>query len=86
MDKLGIRNLIRGTLCYGDTRVCKGETLKLLMARHEIKSAVYIGDTQGDLEACETAGLPFVFCTYGLGKAERYDAAINSFPELLNIF
>lgn len=85
-DKLGIGHLIQGTLCYGDTGVSKGETLKILMARHGIESAVYIGDTQGDLEACESAGLPFVFCKYGLGKAERYDIAVDSFPELLNIF
>ena len=45
----------------------------------------YIGDTQGDLEACREAGLPFVFCAYGLGQADSWDGKIDSIEELLNM-
>lgn len=83
LDKLGVNHLFHGHLCYGDTQTCKGETLKILMERHRISSAIYIGDTQGDLEACEMAGIPFVFCRYGFGQPRRYDAVIDSFPELV---
>ena len=86
MEKLGIGHLIQGHLCYGDTGTCKGETIRILMARHAITDGVYIGDTQGDLEASRMAGLPFVFCRYGFGRPEQYEAAVDSFAELEALF
>ena len=56
------------------------------MERYGIGSAAYIGDTQGDLEASREAGIPFVFCRYGFGTPDHWDAAIDSFEELLEIF
>ena len=85
MDKLGIRHLFEGWLCFGDTGTHKGETIRILMERYGIARAVYIGDTQGDLEASRYAGIPFVFCRFGFGAPEEFDAAIGSFPELVNI-
>lgn len=85
MDKLNIRHLFRGHLCFGDTGLPKGETIRILMDRHGIDSAVYIGDTQGDLEACRLAGIPFVFCRYGFGTPEEYDAAIDCFADLVDL-
>ena len=85
LDKLDIGHLFQGHLCYGDTGLPKGETIRILMARHGIESAIYIGDTQGDMEACQFAQIPFVWCRYGFGRADRWDAAIDSFPELLQL-
>lgn len=84
MEKLGVAHLFRGHLCFGDTGKCKGETIKQLMERHDITSAVYIGDTQGDLEASRMAGIPFIFCRYGFGTPAEWDDAVDSFPELLD--
>ena len=86
MDKLGIRHLFRGWLCFGDTGTPKGETIRILMARHGIENAVYIGDTQGDLEASRAAGVPFVFCRFGFGAPEQFDAAVDSFCQLAELF
>ena len=72
-------------MCFGDTGTSKGQTILTLMRKHNIQSAVYIGDTQGDREACLEAKLPFIFCTYGLGSAESWDAKIDSIDELLNM-
>ena len=85
MEKLSIRHLFEGWLCFGDTGTCKGETIKILMERHGIEKAVYIGDTQGDLEASRYADVPFVFCKFGFGEPEQWDAAVDSFPELVNV-
>lgn len=86
MEKLGLRDVFRGWLCYGDTGTAKGETIRTLMQRHEISSAAYIGDTQGDAEACAVAGIPFVWCSYGFGSSSRYDVRIDRFAELLSVF
>ena len=85
MGKLGITNLFEGHLCFGDTGTCKGETIKTLMKKHGISSACYIGDTQGDADAAEMAGIPFVFCRYGFGSVEQYYAAVDQAEELLKL-
>ena len=85
VKKMGLEHLISGHLCYGDTRTCKGETIKKLMADHQITSACYIGDTEGDMEASELAGIPFIYCSYGFGNPPRYWKKIDSFDQLLNL-
>ena len=86
MRKLGITHLILDHMCHGDTGLPKGETLKQLCARNGIENGVYIGDTQGDLDAATTAGLSFVWASYGFGTPDHFDARIDQFPELLKIF
>lgn len=86
MEKLGLEDLFEGCLCFGDTLLPKGDTIRQLMAHHTIRSGVYIGDTQGDLEASRQAGVPFVFCRYGFGQPKEYDWVIDAFPELLTLW
>ena len=85
MEKLDIGHLIEGHMCFGDTGTCKGETIKRLMEKHGIRSACYIGDTQGDLDASDYAGLPFVYCTYGFGQVTHYWKSVDAFEEIAAI-
>ena len=85
IEKLGLGDFIEGHMCFGDTGTSKGQTILTLIRKHNIGSCIYIGDTQGDLEACREAGIPFIFCGYGLGTAESWDARIESIEELLNL-
>ncbi len=85
MEKLGLAPYIEGHLCFGDTGTSKGQTILTLIRKHNIRSCVYIGDTQGDREACLEANVPFIFCTYGLGQADSWDAAIDKIDDLLNM-
>ena len=85
IEKLGLTPYIEGHMCFGDTGTSKGKTIRTLMEKHNIGSCIYIGDTQGDLEACREAGVPFIFCAYGLGQAESWDAKIDSIDELLEM-
>ena len=85
IEKLGLTDYIEGHMCFGDTGTSKGQTILTLIRKHNIGSCIYIGDTQGDLEACKEAGIPFIFCAYGLGQAESYDAKIERIEELLNM-
>ena len=86
MEKLGITHLFQGHLCFGNTGTDKGTTIRILMEQHGIENAVYIGDTQGDYEAAVKAGLPFVWATFGFGEPDGYDAKIDSFCELTQLF
>jgi len=85
MEKLGIGDLIQGHLCFGDTGTTKGQTIRTLMDRHNITSAAYIGDTQGDLDACREAGIPFIWAAYGFGDPDSYVAKADSPADLVNI-
>ena len=82
IEKLGIGEIIEGHMCFGDTGRPKGETIRILMERYGLESAVYIGDTQGDLEACRLAGIPFIFCAFGFGTPETWDARVESFRDI----
>ena len=86
MDKLGIRELIQGHLCFGDTGKPKGETIRILMERHGITSAAYIGDTQGDADAAKDAGIPFVWASYGFGEPTGWIAKADTPADLTDIF
>ena len=85
-DKLGIKDYIKDGECPGYSGLGKGDNIKLVMDRNGYKDIVYVGDTQGDYEACRKAGVPFVYCKYGFGKPEGYEYAINKFSELLDLF
>ena len=85
IEKLGLEALIQGHLCFGDTGTSKGQTILRLMREHNITSCAYIGDTQGDREACLEAGVPFIFAAYGLGQADGWDAKIDAFADLLTM-
>jgi len=86
MEKLGITHLFQGHMCFGDTGTDKGTTIRILMEKHGIENAVYIGDTQGDYEAAVKAELPFIWVTYGFGVPADYQAKVDSFPELTTLF
>ena len=85
MEKLGLTHLFRGHMCFGDTGTCKGETIRRLMEKHGIRSACYIGDTMGDQEAAEYAGVPFVYCGFGFGQSSRCWKKIDAFTDLLKL-
>ena len=79
---LGLADLMDGYLSFGDTGLPKGQTIRILMEQAKIEHAVYVGDTQGDLEACREAGIPFVWAAYGFGSPEAFDARIETFTDL----
>lgn len=73
------------TLCWGQTRVSKGESIKQIMEKNNIKDAVYVGDIQGDLDSARYAGIGFIHAAYGFGEVDNPDAVIDSIKELPDI-
>jgi phosphoglycolate phosphatase len=84
IEKNKITPLIKDFECFGNTGKSKAENIKLVARRNGLKSPVYVGDTQGDYEACKEAGVPFIWAAYGFGKPEdnNYYAKIESFNQL----
>ncbi len=73
---------IKDHLCFGETLEPKSRTIRILMERNGLESAVYIGDTQGDADACREAEVPFVFAEYGFGDVPDAEVRIKTFSEL----
>lgn len=46
---------------------------------------MYVGDTQGDANACKEAEVPMIFASYGFGEVEGEYPSIRAFTELQNI-
>lgn len=78
----GFEKYFTDTLCWGQTRVSKGESIKLLMEKNAIKDAVYVGDIQGDLDSARYAGIGFIHAAYGFGQVDAPDAVIQDITEL----
>lgn len=81
-----IRKYFTDWMCFGDTSSPKEVTIRKLMERNHLKNAVYVGDTNGDWEACEKAGIPMVYAGYGLGRVSSPWKEIKAFPELEGLF
>lgn len=81
MKKNGITDCISDFECFGNNGLPKDKNIHLLVQRNGLKAPVYVGDTQGDLEACKLAGVPFIWAEYGFGKVEGCPG-IKKFSEL----
>ncbi|HBV68139.1 MAG TPA: HAD family hydrolase [Clostridiales bacterium] len=67
---------------HGRTNLPKGENIKLIMERNKLERAVYVGDTQGDCNAANSAGIPFIHAKYGFGNINEEVVYVNSVSEL----
>lgn len=65
--------------CPGGTGLAKAENIRIIMERNSLDRAVYVGDTQGDLDASDSAGVPFIHAAYGFGTVNKEVPAVNSF-------
>ena len=82
LEHCGLRSFFSDTECYGRTRKSKGENIRLLLGRHNLQKAVYIGDTQLDYDSAQYAGIPFVHAAYGFGSVKEQVPAVQAFCEL----
>lgn len=82
LKSTGLAPYVTDTLCFGQTQTSKGQTIRTLMEKNHLKDVFYVGDTQGDADACKEAGIPFVFASYGFGNVPDAKWSIESITEL----
>lgn len=78
----GLEDCVKDHLCFGETSVSKGQTIRLLMERNHLENVVYVGDTQGDADACREAEIPFILAEYGFGNVPDAQWRIQKITEL----
>ena len=85
LNTSGLKDYFDDYESYGNTLLSKGENIKLVIERNNLKNPIYVGDTSGDMEGAKIAGIPFVYASYGFGDVESFDYKIDDISELLNI-
>lgn len=82
LDFADMRGLFDDFESAGGTGLSKGENIRLVIERNAIDKTVYVGDTQGDLDSSDFAGVPFIRAAYGFGQMNRPVPEIREFCEL----
>lgn len=86
MEATGIGPWITDHYCPGDTGLLKADNIRLTMEKYHLQHPAYVGDTLLDEEACRSVGIPFIYASYGFGKAKAPDASIRELKDLLRLF
>jgi phosphoglycolate phosphatase len=81
-----IGTIFADTECFGRTGKRKGENIRAVVERNQLLSPCYIGDTAGDEDASNEAGVPFFHVSYGFGTPGGSPVAFDSFTELTRFF
>lgn len=69
----------------GRTDKSKGENIKIIIERNKLRESVYVGDTNGDLEGANYAGIPFIYAEYGFGQLGEVKHSINRISDINGI-
>ncbi len=85
LEKTGLKDYVKDFECFGKTGKGKAENIQIICSRNGLQSPVYIGDTQGDSDACLQSGIPFVWASYGFGTSNHYIEKISRFSEIKRI-
>jgi phosphoglycolate phosphatase len=86
LEKSGIRKVLSGFDCHGMSGLTKDKMIARIIAKHYLRSPVYVGDTASDERAAKIADIEFVHASYGFGKASKEKLSFKSFPDLVNHF
>ena len=85
-EKTGLGKYFTGHLCPGDSGEAKTANIRSIAKKYQLKAPVYVGDTFGDYQSCQEAGVPFVFASYGFGQVDTPDYVIEKPADLLKLF
>ena len=69
-------------IATGEYNLTKSEAIKKIVVDHNLDKAIYIGDTEKDMEAAKGAGVEFIQAQYGFGKDLKTAHSIDKIEEL----
>lgn len=85
LDCYQFHDLFEDIECYGNNGKPKDENIALVVERNKLDKAVYVGDIEGDYEASQKAGIPFIHAAYGFGTISQKVPKIESLSEIVYV-
>jgi len=83
LERSGYGKYFTDFICYGDNGLGKADNIKGIAKKNGLKKPVYIGDIQGDKDACDAAGVDFIWAAYGYGDSvDGYAAKVDDIKDL----
>jgi phosphoglycolate phosphatase len=86
MQWANIEEYVTDEIAHGVNSMPKHYNIKTLIEKYKLQKPVYVGDTAGDSEQSELAGVPFVFLSHGFGTTEKYSLKFDNFKEFTRYF
>lgn len=86
LETTGLESCITDHLCPGDTGMVKADNIKQIVQKYNLKSPVYVGDTMGDFNSANEAGVDFIFAKYGFGSVPDAPETIYKPRDLIKIY
>lgn len=83
LEYRGLGSFFRDSTCHGKTKLKKSENIRIIMDRHSLKSAVYIGDTSGDHQSATQAGIDYLHVSYGFEPSHPAPLVFNDFNSIV---
>lgn len=81
-----IEEFIHDTVSHGQNYKAKHENIRFLIETYNLKTPVYIGDTESDMEESNKAELPFIFMEYGFGRCSSFHKKFDSFTSFAKYY
>ena len=76
-----INPYILDSISHGQNYKAKYQNMNRLIEKYNLRSPVYIGDTNSDMIQSRKAGIPFIFMSYGFGDCDQADKTFASFED-----
>lgn len=79
----GFGAYFRDFICFGANGKQKSENIAMMVRKHELDRAFYVGDIQADYEAAVAGGAEFIHAAYGFGAVDAQTPRIDTFSQIL---
>lgn len=83
LERSGFRSALAGYDCYGLSKELKERMLVNAQTKYNLANPVYIGDTDSDLHAAQSARMDFIHARYGFGQKMEGVVGFDSFAEIV---
>ena len=80
-----LENYFKDYIAAFEFKLLKYEAILKIIKENNIDKAIYVGDTENDRVAAESASIPFIQCLYGFDKDLNCKYKINNINELNNM-
>ena len=81
----GLEKYFKDYIAASKYKMTKAEGIKKVIIDYKLDKAIYVGDTEKDLEACEKADVDFIWVKYGFGKNIKAKYSVDEVSKLPNV-